>query len=169
MQIFGRQVSNWWWFLVVPLLLVCIPFFLFLLIIAGHIGGAVFGPPALWAIPLHTPSRVDLVGSYFETNQGAAIQADTLNASLDLNLDGTMTVRALPEDSVTSTCVMSGTGRWKVLDGNIDLDYNSDGASGSCASGGYSLLEVAGHSKPYKLYWVLGDPDSGTGIWFKRR
>jgi hypothetical protein len=169
MRIFRTQVSNWWWFLFAPLLCVSIPFLLLLLIIAGHVGGAVFGPPALWDMPLHTPSRVDLVGSYYETNQGAAAQTDTLHASLDLNPDGKMTVKALPEDSVTSTCVMSGAGRWAVLDGKIDLDYNSDGASGSCASGDYSFLEVAGHSKPYKLYWVLGDPDSGTGIWFKRR
>jgi hypothetical protein len=31
------------------------------------------------------------------------------------------------------------------------------------------LLEVAGHFKPYRLYWVLVYPDSGTGIWFKKR
>ena len=93
------------------------------------------------------------------------------DALLELHSDGSMKVSFLPDDSIGSSCVLSGTGTWSGPDGEqkINLTVNSDGAQGSCESGSYSFLELVGHSKPYTLYWVLGDPDSGTGIWLKRQ
>ena len=82
-----------------------------------------------------------------------------------------MEVESLPVDSITSSCILSGTGQWSGPDEDqkLDLIVTSNGPPGSCESGSYSFLELVGHSKPYGLYWVLGDPDSGTGIWLKKQ
>jgi len=61
------------------------------------------------------------------------------SAALELRTDGSALASNLPSDAELKTCVVSGE------------------------------LELAGHSQPYSLYLVIGDPDSGTGIWFKKR
>ena len=82
-----------------------------------------------------------------------------------------MNVSALPNDSIVKTCILSGSGKWDDLGGDqeVNLYVVTDGAPGSCESGSYGLMELVGHSKPYGLYWVLGDPDSGMGVWLKRQ
>lgn len=93
------------------------------------------------------------------------------DAVLELNSDGSLRVSALPYEFWPKTCTLSGSGRWSRPDedGRIILDVTSDDASGSCESGSYSYIEIARRSKPYELYWILGDPDSGTGVWLKRQ
>ncbi len=81
-----------------------------------------------------------------------------------------MTVANLPANFGTSTCTLSGTGSWAGPDDDgIRLTVVSDEHPGSCKTGSYAGLELAGHSRPYRLYWIVGDPDSGTGVWFRRR
>jgi hypothetical protein len=81
-----------------------------------------------------------------------------------------MTVANLPLEFGETSCTLSGTGSWSGPDDDqqIGLNVISAGATGSCGSGSYSFLELEGHSKPYKLYWVVGDPDSGTGVWLQK-
>jgi len=168
MRVFGRQISKWW--LLPSGLIVCSPLLLPLFFAANNFAGAIVGPPAIWDVPFRHPSQDDLVGRYVESERhGYSEYAGP--AVLELKSDGTMTVNDLPQDSGTNTCTLSGSGSWRAPGGQeVGLDFNSDGAPGICKSGWYaSSLEVAGHSKSYKLYWVLGDPDSGTGIWLKRR
>jgi len=91
-------------------------------------------------------------------------------ASLTLQADGSMTVANLPAEFGTSTCTLYGTGRWAGPDDDgVRLTVVSDQHLGSCQSGSYAGLELAGHTKPYRLYWIVGDPDSGTGVWFRER
>jgi hypothetical protein len=86
-----------------------------------------------------------------------------------LQADGLMMVANLPADFGTSTCTLSGTGSWKAPDDDgLRLTLISDQRPSSCPSGTYGGLELAGHSKPYRLYWIVGDPDSGTGVWFSK-
>ena len=133
--------------------------------------GAIIGPPAVWERTHHSPPREDIVGRYKESKRTWDQAKSGPDAMLELRGDGSMAVEALPEDSITSTCILSGTGQWEGPneDQMLYLVVNSNGAPGSCRSGSYGPLELAGHSKPYGLYWVLGDPDSGTGIWFKQQ
>jgi hypothetical protein len=168
MRAFGRQISKWW---LVPVLIVCSPVLLTFFLLGNNLAGAIFGPPAIWDVPYHHPSQDDLAGKYVEKERHWDRAKTGPDALFELKRDGTMTVRDLPADFGMSQCVLSGFGTWRTSGGqDIGLDFTSDGAPGICESGWYaSALEVAGHSKPYRLYWVLGDPDSGTGIWFKRQ
>lgn len=140
------------------------------LLMANEFAGAMFGPPAIWNRPWQTPPRKDLVGNYMESERHLDDSSPPATASLSLQADGSMTVGNLPANFGTSTCTLSGTGSWKVPDDDgILLPVVSDQHPGSCQSGLYASLELAGHSRPYRLYWIVGDPDSGTGVWLRKR
>jgi hypothetical protein len=132
--------------------------------------GAIFGPPAIWNRTRHTPPRTEILGAYSESERHLDQENFSPPASLVLNADGSMKVLNLPFEFWPNHCVVSGHGKWKGPDADemIELEVVSDGTSGNCKSGSYSSLELTGNSQPYRLYWVVGDPDSGTGIWLKK-
>lgn len=171
MQFFGKQLSTWWLLLLFPLVLVCLPLLLISFFALNNLAGAIIGPPAFWNRTRHSPPREALVGRYVETERRWDQSSDHSNAWLELRSDGSMSVGALPEDAITSVCTLSGNGRWGVPDADekINLFVTSDGAHGSCQSGSYGSFELVGQAEPYGLYWVLGDPDSGTGVWLKKQ
>jgi hypothetical protein len=171
MQVFGRNISKWWLLLFTPALFLCIPLLLFGLIVGGHVVGGIFGPPAVWERTRHSPPRADLAGTYIEAERHWDRPKTGPSASLELHWDGSMAVHALPLDAGSLDCMLSGTGQWEGPwgDQGLYLDFVSDGTPGSCKSGKYGSLQLVGNAKPYRLYWVLDDPDSGTGIWFKRQ
>ena len=137
---------------------------------ANNFAGAMFGPPAIWNRPWQIPPREDLVGNYMESERHLDDSSPPAAASLTLQADGSMAVANLPANFGASNCTLSGTGSWKGPDDvGIRLTVVSDLNPGSCQSGSYAGLELAGHSKPYHLYWIVGDPDSGTGVWFRKR
>jgi hypothetical protein len=174
MRVFGRRLSNWWLLLFIPLIVVASPLLLIAFFAANRLAGAIVGPPAIWNRTFHPPSREELVGSYVESERHWDRSEMSGHATLELDEDGSMNVNNLPYDDITSTCLLSGSGKWSgPIDGNdnviINLILTAKDAQGSCAPNSYSFLELAGHAKPYGLYWVLGDPDSGTGIWLKKQ
>jgi hypothetical protein len=170
MRVFGRQVSKLWLLLLLPLGVLALPVMLTLFFAANNLAGAIIGPPAIWNRPSQPPDEADLVGRYVETKRVWDGKEDHVKATLELNRDGTMTVRGLPDDRITSVCNLSGSGTWRVDGQVIDLNFASDGTPGACESvnvGGNP--QIASRSRPYRLYWILGDPDSGTGIWLDRQ
>ena len=171
MQAFGKRISNWWLLALVPLAVGALPALLMGYFMANNLAGALFGPPAIWNRTWHNPPRQDVVGSYLESERHLDDTAPSSAASLILEANGLMTVASLPIDFGQITCTLSGTGSWRGPDENqqIDLTVVSDKNPGSCESGSYGSLELAGHSKPYRLYWTVGDPDSGPGVWFRKR
>jgi hypothetical protein len=97
--------------------------------------------------------------------------ARNAKAQLELRTDGTMVVNDLPSDRGGTTCVLTGTGKWEGPDTERRVNFMlAPGGASSCvfSAGAYSGFELAGHKKPYSLYWTLGDPDSGTGVWLTR-
>jgi hypothetical protein len=170
MKISGRSISNWWLLLIPPLLIISSPLLLMLFFMGNNVAGAIFGPPAIWNRPWQNPARADLAGEYSESERHLDHDSAFPSASLTLNADGSMAVANLPYEFGETSCTLSGKGNWSGPDGNqvIELVLTSDRSPGSCESSSYSFLEVAGRFKPYSLYWVIGDPDSGTGVWFKR-
>jgi hypothetical protein len=172
MQILGRRISKWWLLLLLPLAVISSPLLLILFFAGNNLAGAILGPPAIWSRPIHTPLHLDLVGQYRESTRHVDQKASASKAILDLNADDSMSVTAIPYESFGNrTCVLSGRGRWggPDHDNKINLIYESDRTQGACESGSYPYLEVVGHAKPYGLYWVIGDPDSGTGVWLKTK
>ncbi len=170
MRILGKERSKWWLVVVPLLILLCSPLLLMLFFAANDFAGAIVGPPVIWNRPWHTPTHLDLVGRYSESERRAGSETPSGAASLTLRSDGSLTVDDLPEELGKSSCLLSGGGRWSGPDADdrVTLDFVSNGRPGTCDSGSYAFIEIAGQSKPYSLYVVLGDPDSGTGIWLKR-
>jgi hypothetical protein len=165
MRIFGKQVSKWWLLAILPVLVVASPFLLILFFGANNLAGAIVGPPAIWNRPSTSPPRADLVGMYFESKRREDTPSYNPHSSVTLGADGTMEVDGLPSDS----CTLSGTGRWTGPDDEQRIDLILVTSKGDCKPGSYSAFELSGHAKPYRLYWVIGDPDSGTGVWLDRK
>jgi len=168
MRIFGKQRSKWW-LLSIPLAILLSPALLMLFFMGNNLAGAIFGPPAIWNRPTHPPSHTDVAGLYKESGRRSEQSAPYKPATLALNIDGSMTVTSLQTDTGFKTCILSGHGSWSGPDDNnvLDLVVQSDGLPGSCESDQYAFMQIASRSRPYRLYWILGDPDSGTGIWLK--
>lgn len=168
MQLLGRSISKWWLLLAIPIVLFG-P--LSLLIMGNAIAGMIFGPPAIWNRQIGTPSYEDLIGRYIESERrwdGATNNKGL--AALDLNRDGSMRVDGLPVEFWPNTCNLSGSGRWnKGGSDEITLTVVSRGMTGDCESGSYSYFAIARMWKPYDLYWIVGDPDSGTSVWLKKQ
>jgi hypothetical protein len=169
MKIRGRNISNWWFLAFGIFLVVASPIFLIGFFAANNFAGAIFGPPAIWDTPRETPKRDDLIGQYSETKRTWNDTGTKTSASVSLLADGTMTVHALPMDWPDS-CLLSGSGRWNgPRDLKLSLTLTLPSTDNTCKLGEYEYIALAGHSKPYRLYWVIGDPDSGTGVWMARK
>ncbi len=86
-----------------------------------------------------------------------------------------MIVSSLPSQSKLTTCTLSARGFWGgPYGGKIDIRFppdktTSDGGAVTCDKSSYWSVQLTGRSRPYGLYMSVGDPDSGTGIWFKRK
>jgi hypothetical protein len=170
MRIRGKHISRWWLLLIAPALIVAFPALLMLFFMANNLAGAILGPPAIWDRPGNAPSMKDLAGSYSEYQRHLDQTTDTPHANLTLNSDGSMIAAGLPYEFGEHKCILSGNGSWEApdVDLRINLRVTSDVGLGSCEPGAYPLLEVAGRRFPHRLYWVVGDPDSGTGVWLER-
>jgi hypothetical protein len=167
---FGKRFSNWWLLVLTPIAFIALPILLTGFFMANNLAGAMFGPPAIWNRTWQVPPRTDLVGSYVESERNLDDNSPFAAASLTLQADGSMIVANLPANFGESPCTLAGTGSWKGPDDDgIGLTVVSDLNPGSCQSGYYTGLELAGHSNPYRLYWIVGDPDSGTGVWLRKR
>jgi hypothetical protein len=176
MKILGRHFSSYWLLLIIPVLAVSLPILLVAMFAASHVVGAIIGPPAIWNRPFASPRSSDLVGSYHETERHWQDGTDSGSASLTLNGDGTMVVTNLPESNGITKCILFASGTWRIErddDSQIDLTILKVDPMMTCKLEGLpygisGVLNVTGHSQPYSLYWTLGDPDSGEGIWFRR-
>ena len=169
MKILGRHVSNLWLLAIPALLAAGAPILLMLFLFGNNLVGAIV---AAWSRPWNAPQREDLVGVYCESERRSDHVAFVSAVALDLRTDGSMRVQGLPMVG-SNGCIMSGDGTWsgpgeeqKV---ELTLGAPSKEAVGYCKSGSDASLELSGHFKPYKLYWVVGDPDSGDGVWFARK
>jgi hypothetical protein len=176
MKILRWRLSNWWLLALVLIAIISVPLLLFGLIIGGHIVGGIVGPPAIWNRPLAQPSRTEIVGSYHEVERHWQDGLTGPPATMRFNEDGTMTLANLPQSDGIKNCMLSASGAWRIAadgDSEIDLTVLKTEGSTTCKLEGLpygisGILSIAGHWPPHSLYWVLGDPDSGEGIWFKR-
>jgi hypothetical protein len=176
MKILRWRFSNWWLFLILPIGILILPMLLIGFFAANNFAGAIFGPPAIWDRSFTSPPSVDLVGSYHEAERHWQDGTKSGSANLKLNSDGTMAVTNLPDSNGITNCILSGSGSWRTGRDDasqIDLTILKTDPSATCKFEGLpygisGVLNIAGHSKPYSLYWTLGDPDSGEGIWFRR-
>jgi len=170
-RIRGTSFSNWWLLLLIPLFVSIGPLLLGLFFLGNDAAGTILGPPAIWNRPWQAPSRQDLIGKYVESERQPKETSPHGKASVELRSDGTMVVNDLPSQFGEEICILTGSGKWdeRNTGQSVDLIFTSARESpGTCRPDTYPGLQLAGHKKPYSLYWILDDPDSGTGIWLTR-
>lgn len=170
MRIVGRSISAWWLLLLAVLCVLSLPLLLILFFAANNVAGAMLGPPALWNRPWHAPAPAALIGRYSESERRWMWSPP---AALEIRSDGSASAWNLPAEVGLRTCVISGAGSWSGPDqeGQVRIDFAKSVTTGPCQATetAYASFAVAGHSQPYSLYLVIGDPDSGSGIWFALR
>ncbi len=126
-----------------------------------------------------------MVGIYkiFKLRLPSADSGFVKEARITLRADGTAVLSSVPEFDVFGqkfVCVLSGTAKWKIEDQmNIGLGWSvafedylpaTSPTAPECdlrnvIFGGPLIL---GRHPPYRLYDLVGDPDSDTGIEFER-
>ena len=143
------------------------------------------GYPYPWNRPGERPQASDLVGTYKVLNvrlPTAASAGFNKDARITLQADGTAVLsgfRVFDDAGQKVVCGLSGTAVWK-----LDDRINSGGWSVALESyrpaakpvahacdPGDSVFEgllVSSRHAPYRLYEIVGDPDSDTGIEFQR-
>jgi hypothetical protein len=171
MRILGRSISTWW-LLLVPICVLSLPALLILFFAANDFAHAIFGPPVIWYRPRHTPPPAALVGRYSESERSWYTMTSP-TAAVELRSDRSASAWNLPSEVALRTCVISGAGSWSGPDqeGRVRIDFPQSITISAChvAERAYASFELAGHSQPYRLYLIIEDPDSGTGIWFDLR
>ena len=137
---------------------------------ANDFAGGLFDPPAIWDRPWNAPQRSDLFGTYEEYKQSVGQKVGGSHAHISLNADGSASVDSLSSQDSSDTCTTSAEGSWSEYgEGKVELMFAAAGRKEQYAvKDAFFELEIAGRSKPYRLYMPVSDPDSGTGIWFRR-
>jgi hypothetical protein len=152
-----------------------------------------FTYPRFWEYPKARPNEAEIAGTYQildarspELGQAGALVTDFRSQKsvvLTLNRDHTVVFAGLPQfDSFGQklACSYIGTATWK-LDGEINggnwsvdfIDYRAamphEKATKQCPDENaiWPIL-ILGRHVPYRLWLTVGDPDSDTGIEFKR-
>jgi len=132
---------------------------------------------ACTARPEAEPSQAQLVGTYVLTKAPKECRTPT-NAShavaqVKLAADSSFRIDGLPScfaDDRAPDTRLAGTiaGRWSVskVEGEYVLELLVQ--SGPLQHGWNLGVEIRGRTAPFELYFVVGDPDSRTGLVFVR-
>lgn len=179
---------KWLWLLIpgIPVAVLCVFFLPLALIVAGHLGGALFGPVNVWKSTTRMPSDADIVGSYHYSESGSVNDEDphvTLqgDSGFTLGPNHELEVHNLPKldgFGKASGCAFNGTGKWSVSRAGdmLSLDMNltavlpaNPGNPPSCHAEYFGDFAILGKSRPYRFWYVTGDPDSGAGLLYKLR
>jgi hypothetical protein len=127
--------------------------------------------------PRAEPSKAELVGKYALTEIPAARRSQTSTdgpaATVQLEADGSFEIDGLPScfaDDRAPSKRLTGTiaGQWSVtqLQGEYVLELLVK--SGPLQHGWNLGVEIRGRAAPFELYFVVGDPDTGTELVFSR-
>ena len=137
------------------------------------------GDPAAGDYSRARPARGDIVGTWavdlsMTTDKGLSA-AEAGGFSIALNEDGTCRVVGMParmwgEGSRASGAALSAAGTWELEKlqewWNVRLALYETGATNPTRDG--PLLHIRRQSAPHLLHWVVGDPDEGIALVFRR-
>jgi hypothetical protein len=147
-----------------------------------------FSYPRFWDYSKTKPADTDLVGSYrvlkLRLPDDLSRQVAEKDSLITLNADHTATLTAVPEFDRFGqklACIWSGSATWK-LDDKINVGWGWSVAFQNFHPSSkvnttqdcnrqdniWGILILSRHS-PYRLYEIVGDPDSDTGVEYERR
>lgn len=181
--------KRWLWLLLIPGIpaaILCVLLLPFALMAGSQMMGALIGPVNVWNSTSKVPAEADVEGQY-QLSKPEVVNAG--NSTVRIPGDSGFVLRANHELEVhdlpkfdgfgsSSGCAYNGTGRWS-LDPNpagVVLSLNittvlpaGTGDLPSCGPEYFGAFSVLGHSKPYRFWYVIGDPDSDQGLLYKLR
>jgi hypothetical protein len=145
-----------------------------------------FSYPPFWDYSKTKPQDTDLVGSYrvlkLRLPSDLSRQVTEKDSRITLNADHTAILVDLPEFDIFGQkleCRLSGSATWK-LDDTINSGWgwsvafqnfhpSSEVTTRDCNYQDFiwGILILSRHP-PYRLYEIVGDPDSDTGVEYQR-
>jgi len=183
-----QRRKRWLWLLLIPgvpaavLLVLFLPF---ALIAGSQMMGAFFGPVNVWNSTSKMPAEADIQGHYqiSESDSRNTVKDYGLRVPADsgfmLGANHVLEVHNLPKFDgfgKPAGCAYNGTGRWSLYKNpaEIELDLNittvspTEGESlPSCPPEHFGAFAVLGHSKPYRFWYYVDDPDLDEGLTYK--
>ncbi|CAN5393173.1 hypothetical protein BH09SUM1_BH09SUM1_33610 [soil metagenome] len=142
--------------------------------------------PYGWLYTRNKPNPSDLVGVYTPVAKSLAFIKDEGHykprpASIALFADGTMTISNIPDWwnngwGTSGGGFDSGTCTWKLNQDkwrcNLWINFSKTDQFDSLKREHKPFngeMELTGQKPPYKIYLIVGDPDSDEGIWFEKQ
>lgn len=180
--------KKWLWLLIpgIPAAVLCVLFLPLALMMAGHLGGALFGPVNVWNSTDRMPSDTDVIGSYDYSESGSVNDEDPRvtvpsDSGFTLGPNHDLEVQNLPKlDGFgrPTGCAYNDTGKWGIAGngGGFSLSMNitavlpaNPGNLPSCDPEYFGDFEVLGKSRPYRFWYYIDDPDTGEGLLYELR
>jgi hypothetical protein len=156
------------------------------LIAGGNVAGSFFGPVNVWNRTTQIPPDADVAGVYRYSEGGSVNDPDFHvmvpdNSSFTLKPNHELVVHNLPKldgFGKPTGCAYNGTGKWGIGGNGEGFSLNFDVTSAlpanpgdlpSCTPEHFGAFDILGKSRPYRFWYVIGDPDTGEGILYKLR
>jgi hypothetical protein len=173
--------KRWLLLLLIPVAIVAVPVLLFGMLIGTRLLSMVAGPVNIFNTPGHAPSAAEIAGYYrLSKDVNRAPRGGILSerAGFSLGSDHRLEMTEMPAFDgfgESLNCDYNGTGSWSSSsDGDVQLYLSIEtstpsrpGKQTSCGATGSGGFEVLGHSRPYRIWYWIGDPDSEQGLTYE--
>jgi hypothetical protein len=171
--------KRWLLLLLIPLGLAAIPVLLFGMLLGTRLLSIVVGPVNIFNTPRHAPRAGEMAGYYRLSKEArraprGAKLSERSGFRLDADHRFEMTdVPSFGEFGEQPNCYYDVAGKWGLRDDGegvilyltMDELTPAPGDRPLCAPAGlYGVFEVLGHSRPYRIWYGIGDPDSDEGL-----
>jgi hypothetical protein len=139
----------------------------------------VAGPVNTWNTPWRAPGATEIAGYYRISKENNRAPEGTVlpeHAAITLGADHRLEIIDVPAfDGLGARldCNYGGAGKWDFRGTNLFLSIDTVSPARPedrpvCDPTSLSgVFEVLGHSRPYRLWYYIGDPDSWQGLTFE--
>ena len=184
-----KNKRRWFWLLLILAVPAAAPLVFFLplaLIVGSNMIGAFIGPVNFFNSASYIPADAEVQGTYQLSIKDSR---NTENADFKIPDDSEFTlgpnhqleVHDLPsftDFGKPAGCAYNGTGKWLIsgAEDSVTLSLNitkvapeKPGHLPSCAPYYLGDFAVIGHSRPYRFWYYIDDPDLGEGLAYNLR
>jgi hypothetical protein len=156
-----------------------IPFLLIAMVIGARI---LPGLADIWDTPGHTPTEAELLGNYqilkkdhtsFENERIYISEQSGFKLEPNHKLE-VFDLLALDFAGNPRACNYNGTGEWGLRGDELEMILYAAsppkaGNTRSCDPERFGRFRIRGHSAPFRLSQIIGDPDEGRSLTYLRQ
>ncbi len=124
------------------------------------------------------PTIDNLVGTYtlMSAPEICRLKTPAVSSKITLKKDLSITIENMPDcihhlGGKTTGELLSGVGTWAIVTPEIESSYGimfDIAGETTLKAGLYNKLAIEGKEKPFKLIYIIGDPDSMNQLLFER-